>query len=80
MLDFQNVEKKLKSLAEIILIISIVLSCILLAIFFAIAVESANSLLLLIGPIVSGLTILSSYVSCLFIYGFGQLIEHTKKE
>ena len=79
MVDFQNIEQKLKSLAKILMTIGIVIACLILFLFLIMAIE-LGGVMLIIGIIFSVLIILASYIGSIFIYGFGQLIENTKKE
>ena len=80
MFDFDNVEKKLKLLAKINLTIGIVIACIQLIVLFVLALTTFKGLFLLIGIIDLIVILLVFYITSLFIYGFGQLIENTKKE
>jgi len=85
---FTNISGKLKLLAKVICWLGIIFSVISGSIFLfsgnAISSVTVSGTSFAVSPVVAGLIIivmgcLTSWISSLFIYGFGQLIENTDK-
>ena len=69
MFNFQNIGKKIKTLAVIVSIVGVVVS-----IIFGMTVMTGNAG---VGLLIAILGSLASWVSSFFTYGFGELIEKT---
>ena len=67
---YNNVGRKLKSASQVVFVIGMIAS-VLLGLYYL--------YLSIVGLLVIGLSCIGVWISCLCLYGFGQLIENTDK-
>lgn len=72
---FENIEKKIKKAASVVLVAGIIADVILAIIMFVVGAEIGEDLFTTYGVLFLIAGPLCTWLNCLFIYGFGELIE-----
>ena len=76
---FENVGLKIKAIAKIFFVIQVIASVMCGLFILAEGELIIGDIFLLVGPVILILGPVCSWMSALFVYGFGELIENTKK-
>ena len=72
---FENVGEKIMKYAQIIFWIGVALSALTFVVMFVIAIDDEEGIMFLYGLLAGGLGVLGSWISSLFLYAFGQLVD-----
>lgn len=76
---FENIGEKIKTLAKVIFSIGIAVFALTGFIVFVGLVGAIGFVVFLMGVGIIAVGIISSYISSMFLYGFGELISNSKK-
>lgn len=72
---FENVGEKIMKCAKILFWIGVGFSAIAFIVLFVLAIDYEEGEMFLYGLLAGGLGVLSSWISSLFLYAFGQLVD-----